>query len=122
MNLNLLFKLLLVLLGFTYISLQAFQEEIAASCVSGIMLILLTALYRRFSKRHQKQFYFFLLFFTVAELIGCVSWFLPRATNIDYDVVYYGGNIFYISAYIFLIKYVTDSSEKQPGNEKKNLH
>ena len=111
MNLNLLFKLFLVLLGFTYISLQAFQEEIAASCVSGAMLVLLTILYRNFSKRHQKQFYLFLVFFTISEIIGCISWFLPIETNTGYDIIYYSGNIFYITAYIFLIRYITDTMD-----------
>ena len=98
MNLNLLVKFLLVLLGFSYIGLQAFQYEVAASGVCTLMLILLTILYRKLSKIKKKQFYLFLLLFTLAEILGFVYWFMPVEWVMKIDWPYYIANSLYIAA------------------------
>lgn len=108
MNLNLLFKLTLVLLGFAYIGLQAFQEEIAASGVCALMLFLLTILYRRLSRINERLFHFFLIFFTVAEIIGFIYWFVPTNTIIGTEFLYYLANSAYIVSYAFLIYHVVN--------------
>ncbi|WP_115462030.1 hypothetical protein [Winogradskyella aurantiaca] len=111
MNINLLIKLLLVLIGFTFIGLQAFQWEIAGSGISALMLIGISVLYKKFSKFFEKQFFLFLLFFTLAEIIGFVYWFIPVEWLQTLDFTYYGANLLYITAYIFLIMHVLNGIE-----------
>lgn len=111
MNINLLIKLLLVLIGFTFIGLQAFQWEIAGSGISALMLIGISLLYKKYSKFFEKQFFLFLLFFTLAEIIGFIYWFIPVEWLQTLDFTYYGANLLYITAYIFLIRHVLNGIE-----------
>jgi hypothetical protein len=111
MNISLLIKFLLVLLGFAYIGLTAFQFEAIGSGVCALMIVLLTLLYGRYTKVRKRKFYNFLLLFAIAEVIGFISWFIPIEWLNPIDWSYYVVNLLYISAYIYLIIHIITSMD-----------
>lgn len=106
MKLNLLIKIILVLLGFLYIALQAFEMEVEGSGILALILIFLTLLYWKFSKIRKKSFLMFLILFTTAQILAFLSWFIPQKLIEDFDFAYYIANSVYILSYIYLIQHV----------------
>jgi len=106
MNISLLIKFLLVLLGFAYIGLTAFQYEAIGSGVCALMIVLLSLLYGKYTKDRKRKFYKFLLLYAIAEVISFISWFVPVEWFEPFDWSYYVVNLLFISAYISLISYV----------------
>ncbi|MEM1002900.1 MAG: hypothetical protein AAGH46_09650, partial [Bacteroidota bacterium] len=96
---------------FTYIGLQAFQYEVAASGVCTLMLIFLTLLYKKFSKVKKRQFYMFLVLFSLAEILGFIYWFISSDWVKGIDWPYYAANSLYIASYVFLIMHVVSSMD-----------
>lgn len=103
MLVNKILKIVLLLLGGLYILLQGKALEVEGAVISAVILILLTLLYVGWTKHRSKLFLSFLLFFTVAQILGVVAWNKTEFKEGEIDYFYYIVNILYISAYILLI-------------------
>ena len=105
MIINKLLKIILLILGITYIVLEVFQIELYNDFVSSTLLVLLTLLYsRNITTKNKKRPYFlyFLITFTISELLSLFSNFFVLITDtVDYN--YYLSNLLYMLAYTFLI-------------------
>lgn len=109
MRLHLLLKIVLGILGILFIGLQALEQEVAGGAVSASMLLGLTFLYYRFSKRKSKYFLLFLVAFTLAMIMSFVSYFIPLEFLEKVDLSYYFTNALYIFSYLLLIVHITTS-------------
>jgi hypothetical protein len=76
--------------------------------VRGFILPLLTVLYCISGKTKSSYFFYFLVFYSLAEFTGVFSYFAYYSVIVD-NMLYYGGNLCYISAYVFLILEVMKS-------------
>ena len=103
MLVNRVIKVGLLLLGGVFIVLQGLKFEMEGAAVSALMLVLLTIIYCRWTERRSRLFFWFLVTFTVAHVFSYTSWYGPVIEQGDIDYYYYGANILYIIAYIFLI-------------------
>ncbi|RKE95071.1 hypothetical protein [Ichthyenterobacterium magnum] len=93
----------LVVLSVVFLGFQFFEYEVEASGVRTLALLTLTALYVN-TVRHKRFFFFmFLIFFTLAEILGFISWYVLIDYDASIDYFYYASNILYIMSYIFLI-------------------
>ncbi|MBV7270219.1 hypothetical protein [Winogradskyella luteola] len=115
---NKILKVVLLLLGGLFIVLQGFAFEAEGSAISALMLVLLTFLYCRWTVNKTKYFFWFLVFFTIAQLVSFYANYIPELKNEEIDYVYYIANIFYIISYSFLtIKIVMDLNLKKVFSE-----
>lgn len=103
MLVNKIIKLVLLLLGGIYIFLQGYAFEQEGAIVSLIILILLTWLYVGWTKHKSKFFFFFLMTFTIAQILSVLAWYMPEIEKGQIDYLYYLTNVLYIVAYVFLI-------------------
>jgi hypothetical protein len=102
MIINKILKVVLLLLGGIFIILQGFAYEVKGAAVSAFTLLLFTIFYYRLTKSITKYFFWFLVLFTIAQLLSYAAYY----TVIDYeqmDYYYYGANSLYILAYVLLI-------------------
>jgi len=90
----------------TFIGFKVFQLEELADYTRPIILPLLTVYYCAKHKDRYSYFFYFLLFYSLSELLSSVYFFI-KPTNIIDDIMYYGCNILYVFAYIFLIFEIT---------------
>ena len=86
----------------TFFSLQIFNQEILAGIVRGLILPVLIYLYCSVSKERSSFFFWFLVCYAVSEFLGMFEYYAADYLWVD-NARYYGGNIMYISAYMFLI-------------------
>jgi len=103
MLVNKILKVVLLLLGITYIALQGFTMEQEGDAVSALTFILLTWLYIGWTKHKSKLFVAFLLIFTSAHILSYLSWFQAPLEDGEPDYSYYIGNILSIISYSLLI-------------------
>lgn len=96
-------KIALLLLGGVFIVLQGLGFEFEGASVSTLMLLLLALLYFVWTKNKSSFFFWFLISFALAQLIGFASYYTPEEFIQDVDYFYYISNGLYILAYIFLI-------------------
>ena len=89
MIINKLLKIILLILGITYIVLEVFQVELYNDFVSSTLLVLFTLLYsRNITTKNKKRPYFlyFLITFTISELLSLFSNFFVLITDtVDYN-------------------------------------
>jgi len=93
---------IIIALTISFIGFQIFQLDLIGGIVRGLILPLLTVLYCISGKSKSSQFFYFLLFYALAEFTGVFSYFAYYSVVVD-NILYYGGNLAYITAYIFLI-------------------
>ncbi len=103
MLVNRILKVVLLLLGGSFVVLQGFAFEVEAAAVSSAMLVLLTVLYCKWTENKTKYFFWFLVTFTLAHLLGYASYSVLGIREGQIDYVYYIANLLYILAYVFLI-------------------
>lgn len=103
MLLNKILKVVLVLLAAAFVVLQGLAFEVEGATLSAITLVLLTILYYKWTKKKSTFFFWFLVVFTLADLIGLVSYYVPRVKLGQIDYLYYSANILYMLSYTFLI-------------------
>lgn len=103
MLVNKILKVVLLLLGGSFIALQSFAYEVEGAIIGSLMLLLLTILYCRWTENKSNLFFWFLVVFTGAEIFGCISYFSSGIPEGQIDYYYYGSNILYITSYIILI-------------------
>ncbi|WP_400079433.1 hypothetical protein [Winogradskyella sp. R77965] len=102
MIVNKIIKVILLLLGGIFILLQSFAYEVEGAAVGSIMFLLFTVLYFRWTKNKSSFFMWFLGTFTIAQILGFISYFqILEEGQVDY--LYFITNALYIVAYVFLI-------------------
>jgi len=92
----------IIVLALVYVGLQIFEQQNIASYVRPIILPLLALSYCLVSKDRSSNFFYFLLFYSIAELSSLFNYYAQYSYFVD-NLLYYGGNILYITAYTFLI-------------------
>jgi len=103
MLVNRILKAVLLLLGVTFVILQGSAFEVEGAAVSSAMLVLLTLLYCKWTENKTKHFFWFIVTFTVAHVLSYASYYVIEFREDQTDYFYYGANLLYILAYIFLI-------------------
>jgi hypothetical protein len=93
---------IIIALTISFIGFQIFQLDLIGGIVRGLILPLLIVLYCISGKSKSNYFFYFLISYALAEFTGVFSYFAYFSTFIN-DVLYYVGNLSYITAYIFLI-------------------
>ncbi|WP_299117235.1 hypothetical protein [uncultured Winogradskyella sp.] len=118
MIVNKILKVVLLLLGGVFIVLQGFAFEKEGSAISALMLVILTFLYCRWTEHKTKYFFWFLIFFTIAQLVSFYAFFAPEFKDSETDYFYYTANTLYIISYSFLtIKMLVDLNLKKVFSE-----
>ncbi|MCK5401168.1 MAG: hypothetical protein KAJ28_06000 [Flavobacteriaceae bacterium] len=92
----------IIVLAIVYIGLQIFKLQEIADYVRPIIMPLLVLSYFLFKKDRSSYFFYFLVFYSIAELSG-FFYYLAQYSYFMNDLLYYGGNILYITAYVLLI-------------------
>jgi hypothetical protein len=92
----------IIVLAIVFIGLKIFNMQEIAGYVRPIILPLLLISYCLVKKERSSYFFYFLLFYSITELSGLLSYFARESYVID-SLLYYGGNALYITAYVFLI-------------------
>jgi len=92
----------IIVLSIVFIGLQIFNMQEIAGYVRPIILPLLLISYCLVRKERSSYFFYFLLFYSITELSGLLSYFARESYVVD-SLLYYGGNTLYIIAYVFLI-------------------
>lgn len=98
-------KLLLVfiiVLTIVFIGLQIFKLQVVADYVRPVILPLLALLYYLAKKEKSSNFFYFLLFYSIGELSSLFGYYAQYSYFMN-DLLYYGGNTLFITAYVFLI-------------------
>lgn len=102
MIINKLLKIVLVILSVAFIILEVQQLVFYADIASTVLLLLFTFLYIRGKLSRRPYLLYFLITFTISEIISLGANFVTLTTDsIDYN--YYVGNFLYMLAYVFLI-------------------
>ena len=92
----------IIVLAIVFIGLLIFDHQEIADYVRPIILPLLTVLYYLIKKDKTSYFFFFLVFYSIAELSGIFNYYAQYSYFMN-DLLYYGGNSLLITAYVFLI-------------------
>ncbi|MBF8151416.1 hypothetical protein ITJ86_16030 [Winogradskyella sp. F6397] len=103
MLVNKILKVVLLLLGASYIILQGFALEQEGDIVSATAFVLLTWLYLGWTKHKSKLFSLFLVVFTTAQILGLLGWYREELPEGQIDYLYYIANTFSIVSYALLI-------------------
>ena len=93
-----LFTVCLIFLG-----LQIMNHEIEAAGARALLVLLLTWLYCIKVQSKRLYFFLFLIFFSLAEVIVFISYFVDIDYETTTDYFYYLANGLYILSYVFLI-------------------
>ncbi|SHH77233.1 hypothetical protein SAMN05444148_2781 [Winogradskyella jejuensis] len=102
MIINRLLKIILVILSIAFIILEVLKVQIYGDVISASLLVLLTILYMRSKLSKRPYLLFFLITFTISEVLGLVSNFVVLYED-SVDYLYYVSNYLYMLSYIFLI-------------------
>ncbi|MBT8245834.1 MAG: hypothetical protein HKP48_04740 [Winogradskyella sp.] len=93
---------MLVLFSLAFIVLEVLKYELLGDALTSIILVMLTVLYVRSTFKKQPFFFYFLITFTISEIILFITNFYPLVYN-DIEFDYYINNFLYALSYIFLI-------------------
>lgn len=103
MHLERILKGALITVCFIFLGLQIMNREFEAAGARVTLVLLLTLLYYIGIKSKQLFFFLFLICFSLAEVIGFVSYFVEIDYTTSTDYFYYFANSLYIISYVFLI-------------------
>lgn len=103
MLVNKILKVILLLLGCTYILLQGLALEVEGDAVGAIAFVLLTVLYIGWTKSKSRLFLLFLVTSTTAQILSFLGWILPELRGGETDYLYYIVNALSIVSYALLI-------------------
>jgi hypothetical protein len=92
----------IIVLAIVFIGLQIFNMQEIAGYVRPMLLPLLLISYCLSKKERSSYFFYFLLLYSITELSSFFTYFAQESYFVD-SLLYYGGNILYIIAYMFLI-------------------
>ena len=93
---------LVIVLSIGFIVLQIFNQDVIASYVRPLILPFLVVSYCIMKKEKSSNFFYFLLFYSFGEFLGLFSYYAINSYFVD-NLLYYGGNILLITAYVFLV-------------------
>lgn len=95
---------MILVIGLTtvFFGFQVFNQESLAELVRGLILPALIVLYCTVSKEKSSFFFWFLLCYATSEFLGMFGFYALEYAWVD-NLRYYGGNVMYITAYMFLI-------------------
>lgn len=103
MLLNKILKVVLLLLGGVFVVLQGFALEVEGAALSAFLLVLLTVLYCKWTENKTKYFFWFLVAFTLAQMLSYLSYYSAELEIEQIDYYYYIANVLYMISYLFLI-------------------
>jgi hypothetical protein len=92
----------IIVLAIVFIGLKIFNMQEIAGYVRPIILPLLLLFYYLAKRDRSSYFFYFLVFYSITELSGLFSYYAIKSYFVD-SLLFYGGNILYITAYVFLI-------------------
>ena len=92
---------LIIVLIISFVIFQILNLNQMATIMRSFILPLVTVLYYLETKEKKSYFFYFLLLYSIPELVEPII-SLSESILVQ-DIRYYGGNILYITAYIFLI-------------------
>jgi len=101
---------IIIVLTISFIGFQVFNLENIANVVRSLILPLLTVLYCMHNRTKNSYFFYFLLAYSISEFMGLFIYFAQTSVIVD-NIIFYGGNVLYIFAYIFLIVEVLRSMD-----------
>ena len=99
---------LIIVLAISFIFFQVLNQNEIVDIVRSFILPLVTILYYLKTKDSKSNFFYFLFVYSISEFIGVFSYFAYDSFIIS-DIMFYSGNLLYITAYIFLILEVLKS-------------
>ncbi len=97
-----LLLIFIIVLTIVFIGLQRFKLQVVADYVRPVILPLLALLYYLAKKEKSNNFFYFLLFYSIGEISSLFSYYAQYSYFMN-DLLYYGGNTLFITAYVFLI-------------------
>ena len=100
---NKIIKVVLLLFGVAFVLLQSFALEIEGAAVGTLMLVLLTFLYYRYTDNKNNYFLWFLIAFSLAQLLSYIAYYGPELEKQQTDYFYYVANSLYIISYMLLL-------------------
>lgn len=92
----------IIVLTISFIGFQIFNYEDIAIVLRSLILPLLTVLYYVIRKDRYSYFFYFLVVYSISEFMGVFS-YLAKSSTLISDIIFYGGNVLYIIAYVLLI-------------------
>lgn len=107
-------------LSLLFVALIFFKQYILSDLVRCLVLPWVL-FYATITFKRKNAFYYFLLFYTVGELIG-LSYYTTHVTNLINDTVYFGANSCFVIAYAFLIYYIFKLIDAKHLIEKLSLY
>ena len=99
----------LVILSIVFIGLQLMKQNLLASFVRAMIMIVLVITYGINRESINNYFFMFLATFALADVIGLMFWFTTLESENSFDYIYFICNSLYILSYIFLIVKVLKS-------------
>ena len=117
-------KLLLgaiIALVIAYLGLIIFQQETIADYIRPVILPMVVIHYCLSGHNERTYFFLFLLFYAFSEVLG-VFYYYSTTSKLAEDIMYFGCNILYILAYIFLILEVLRSIDVSNIFKKFAVH
>ncbi|WP_353778539.1 hypothetical protein [Winogradskyella sp. 3972H.M.0a.05] len=109
MIINKVIKTFLVALSVLFIFFQITEFEYYADISRTALFVLLTILFLKEKDCNCRFFLFFLVAFTLAQVIGLLSWYIVIDYETTVDYFYYLSNGLYILSYVSLILQVISS-------------
>ncbi|MBT8264985.1 MAG: hypothetical protein KJO41_03730 [Bacteroidia bacterium] len=92
----------IITLVVAFLGFRIFQQETIADFIRPLLLPLVTIFYWISGFKKTSYFFFFLLIYSIAEFVGLFYYYMPATDLVD-NLMYFGCNLLYILAYIFLI-------------------
>lgn len=102
MVINQLIRIILLLLGASYVVLEVLKSEFFASSACAVMFVLLTVLYYRTRQEKEKLFFAFLLIFSLSKVLDFI-FNIFILDNFYAGIQYYLVNSLFIFSYLLLI-------------------
>ncbi len=95
----------IITLIIAFVGFKIFQQDVIADYIRPFILPILTLYYCIGAHDKRSKFFFFLMFYSIGELLQ-VFYYYAELSNLVADLLYFGCNILYILAYLFLTLYV----------------
>lgn len=91
-----------------YVGFIIFQQDFLADIFRPMILPLVTVYYCMNGGCKRDNFFYFLLFYSLSELLGVFYYYATVSAVVD-NIMYFGCNLLYVAAYMFLILEVIKS-------------
>ena len=85
-----------------FVGFIIFQQELLADIFRPMILPLVTVYYYMDGGRKRDNFFYFLVFYSLTEILGVIYHYANISAVVG-EIMYFGCNLLYITAYMFLI-------------------